>query len=230
MAVIAPLLEQRTRGIDIGANVGAYTYFMAKGGLSVEAFEPIPACATALRAVECDRIRIHQLALSDKPGLRRLIMPLESGRELTGLAAIRNGAAGRDQARAFDAQCETLDSFGFKDVSLIKIDVEGHELAVLRGAQETLARDLPLIVLELELRHVGVERWQETLDWLDRRDYAGFFTPAARFVRPITEFKRESHQRLMRGAPVEPYVNNFVFVPRSHVMRFVRATTAWGVT
>jgi hypothetical protein len=42
----------------------------------------------------------------------------------------------------------TLDSFGFTEVDLLKIDVEGHEMAVLAGARETISRCLPWLIIE----------------------------------------------------------------------------------
>jgi FkbM family methyltransferase len=43
---------------------------------------------------------------------------------------------------------QTLDSLGLVDVGFLKIDVEGHELAVLRGANETIAKNRPVVFME----------------------------------------------------------------------------------
>ena len=47
----------------------------------------------------------------------------------------------------------TLDSFGLTSVGFIKIDVEGHELAVLQGACKTIALSHPILMVEVEDRH-----------------------------------------------------------------------------
>ena len=49
----------------------------------------------------------------------------------------------------FDVELRTIDSFAFKDVRAIKIDVEGSELAVLAGGRETILRDRPPLIVEL---------------------------------------------------------------------------------
>jgi hypothetical protein len=49
----------------------------------------------------------------------------------------------------FDVELRTIDSFAFKDVRAIKIDVEGSELAVLAGGRATILRDRPPLIVEL---------------------------------------------------------------------------------
>ena len=53
----------------------------------------------------------------------------------------------------FRSEIRTLDSFGFASVGLIKIDAEGHEEAVLKGAADTLSRWRPSLIVEIEERH-----------------------------------------------------------------------------
>jgi hypothetical protein len=52
-----------------------------------------------------------------------------------------------------EVACKPLDYYGLEDVGFLKIDVEGHELAVLRGATETISRSYPSILVEAEDRH-----------------------------------------------------------------------------
>ena len=53
----------------------------------------------------------------------------------------------------YEVELRTLDSYGFEDVAFIKIDVEGHEEAVLAGAGDTLVRAKPVLLIEIEERH-----------------------------------------------------------------------------
>ena len=56
----------------------------------------------------------------------------------------------------------TLDSLHLADVSIIKIDCEGFEMAVLRGAEETLARWKPVVVVEQKKGHAQKYGFGET--------------------------------------------------------------------
>jgi hypothetical protein len=78
-----------------------------------------------------------RFALSAEPG----IIEMNPTAEKDGQTSIGTGG---DRAEA-----RTLDSFGFSNVSLIKIDVEVHEAQVSRGARETIRRCHPVILLEI---------------------------------------------------------------------------------
>lgn len=67
----------------------------------------------------------------------------------------------------------TLDSFNFKEVDIIKIDVEGYELLVLEGADQTIANNRPIIQIEcvdIQPRAFG-RTIQELMDYFNDRDY-----------------------------------------------------------
>jgi len=59
------------------------------------------------------------------------------------------------QHESLPVSLRRLDDYEFRDVSFIKIDVEGHEQRVIRGATETLERERPVILVEIEQRHLG---------------------------------------------------------------------------
>ncbi len=68
MFVLEKLVGSKQRVIDIGANYGLYSYYLAKKGKFVEAFEPLPECARSIAAYQSSRIRLHNVALSSTSG------------------------------------------------------------------------------------------------------------------------------------------------------------------
>ena len=147
------LLQQRWEhgiAIDVGANEGLYSYVLAKLFDCVEAFEPNETASADLRDYNCPKINLHGVALSRSEGEGTLHVPILAH----GLINVGYGSLERETLPPSDSvttqivRTKTLDSYGFENIAFIKIDVEGHELQVLEGATETIARCRPTILLE----------------------------------------------------------------------------------
>jgi FkbM family methyltransferase len=171
----------------------------------VYAFEPIPQLAAYLRRASPKRVRVVECALSDKEGLANLYVPSNWGE-----ASLRKPHQG---AAVLGVPMKTLDSFELRNVGLMKIDVEGHELAVLRGARDTIRTSRPIVFVEVEHRHgSNVSSVRELLEETCT-GWTGSFLLNGRF-RPLTDFNAESHQIARENNPGDPlYVSNFLFVP-----------------
>src|SRR5262249_20015555 len=102
-------------------------------------------------------------------------------------------------------------------VAFVKCDVEGHELAVLRGAVALLRRDHPVILVEIEQRHQK-EDIRDTFEHLIRLGYAGYALRADG-PAPIDKFDVRRDQldllsaEFLAGQMPEGYVHDFAFVP-----------------
>jgi hypothetical protein len=111
----------------------------------------------------------------------------------------------------------TLDAFfdtHERGPDFLKIDVEGHELAVIEGARRTIESHRPTLLIECEARHRVDGDVQPVFDLLLSHGYEGsFFMNGHR--RPLADFDAGAHQRIDEGASSIPhgYVNNFAFVP-----------------
>jgi len=144
------LIRAGGRGfLDVGANVGFHSLCASGTFEVVHAFEPTPATVGRLRRnVElsglADRVRIHEIALSDQTGRARMaIEPRHCG------ANRIDGTAGGGLDIATDT-LDRLDAEGaFEAVDLVKIDVEGHQDAVVRGGRTMLERHRPSLFVEL---------------------------------------------------------------------------------
>lgn len=134
--------------LDIGANVGYYTLLLSKlvGPTGhVFAFEPIAQTAEVLlfmcKFAPHRNITVFQMAASDRAGLIGFDIPLAG----SGLPDYFRASMGAGQ----DIYCAPLDSFQFPArISFIKLDAEGSEAAVLRGAQRLISSDRPTILSE----------------------------------------------------------------------------------
>jgi FkbM family methyltransferase len=146
--------------LDIGANIGSHTLhlaqFVAPSG-RVVAFEPTTfayrklLANIAMNPDLAPRITAEQIMLVET-GAKRLQPQLYSSWPLSSESDLHAKHRGRlmstTGARALSLD-EYLGSARVSSVALIKLDVDGHECAVLRGATDTIRRFRPLIVMEV---------------------------------------------------------------------------------
>jgi len=156
--------------LDIGSNWGWFSLLVAsKTGFrgQIHAFEPFHSSFRDLsqmveQANLGDRIRCHEVALSDRIGRGSMILPdkFQSGQ------ATLHEAGGEGGVNTV-----TLDSLNLPSVSVIKMDVEGAEAKVIKGAIETLKRHRPMIVFENGRHFSEVSRTLEPLYQLKELGY-----------------------------------------------------------
>jgi FkbM family methyltransferase len=200
--------------VDVGANVGIYTYAFARAQARVEVFEPQAECAKVLRAFAAatPTVRVHEVALGATSGEATLHVPVSGDRANSARASLRDGGSA---ARRQTVTVVPLDSFDFSGVTMIKIDVEGAEDDVIAGAIQTIRRHQPLLLVEIEQRHHQTPV-SEVFEQLAALDYDGYFLDSRRRIRPIAEFELERDQIATLAAPAAgPYINNFLFQPRA---------------
>jgi FkbM family methyltransferase len=145
--------------LDLGAHIGIYTVTMARNvgpAGRVHAFEPAPDTRAALREVlalnQCERsVEVRGDAVSELAGDADLYLTgasVSNANSLVGAAGA--GAAIRVNTVSVD---EYVAQHGL-DVGLMKIDIEGAELMVLRGARATLRRCRPALTVEVHPRQL----------------------------------------------------------------------------
>lgn len=125
------------RAIDVGAHIGFMSRDMAWFFRDVEAFEPHPHNYDCLEKNTADNVHIHKHALGAETHRAGMYAPILSN---SGSWEICEGDV---------IDVKPLDEYGFDEVGLIKIDVQGHEMEVLKGAKETLERNRPVVILEI---------------------------------------------------------------------------------
>jgi FkbM family methyltransferase len=149
LAVMQRILKGDSNCVDIGAHEGSILRLMLEGAPKGQhfAFEPLPDFAERLRAL-FPQVRIFELALSDTAGqvsfYRVVTNPGYSGLRR------RDYPSQLEEIHVITVQTERLDNLIPDDlaVAFIKIDVEGAEMQVLRGAAGVIKRCRPFIVFE----------------------------------------------------------------------------------
>jgi len=136
---------------DVGAHFGFFSYYaVQKGAREVYAFEPNPYVFEILKKhaeMWSDKIKPYQLALSDKNGEADLFIFEELG---VGSTMLENLKPCKYNKKV-KVKTMTLDSFvkeyNVERVDFIKIDAEGSEREILKGAKETIKRFKPKMAI-----------------------------------------------------------------------------------
>lgn len=212
MALLGSMIASGDHVLDVGGNRGTYAYRLWKLGARLDVFEPNPECASVLKswAAALRDVNVHQVALSSRSGTAQLHVPVdEHGVEHDASASIEHPA--ESNSHDYEVPLKPLDSFGFADVALIKIDVEGHEASVIAGAEATLRASMPALIVEIEQRHNSKPIKQIFKD-IESFGYRGFFLIGGK-LRPLRDFDPSKHQSMEafsgRG---RDYYNNFIFL------------------
>jgi len=220
--------------VDVGAHDGAFTLpFAALPGATVHAFEPLPQAFARLRAAVGDtpNVTLHAAALGDHEGEITLRLPVLDGVAQEQWGSITKAYAGLD-ARVVEAThtvpLRTLDSLALRDVTAIKLDAEGAEYEVLRGARDTLARCRPILSLELEERHRegathAVPAFLDALGFDTWWEFYGAWHPLAAFDRATMH---RASPNPAEFAVSDPYVFTFYALPREHAAAMLATLTA----
>lgn len=211
LQLVSRLLPKGGVAIDIGANEGLWVYHLQQLASRVLAFEPVDHLASRLERKSDENVEVVRYALSNVIGTAELRYPRRQRAWGTIERANRLDRSDRE-IQVQPVEIRTLDSFALDKVDLIKIDVEGHELSVIEGAMDTLARCRPNLVVEIENDHKpGAVSAVAAL--LAQAGYDGFFLDGD--LRPICEFDGDRDQnRANVGAFGKSgrYINNFVFM------------------
>lgn len=220
--VLGSILDHSGVFVDTGANTGAYSLTASRFAGQVVAFEPNPHLAAHLQVVLRARDRVREAAASDTVRTETFVVPDGRGIGQHSRGALNAALSPPDEftpsrMRTFPVRTCVLDEESLGAVQLLKIDVEGHENAVLRGAASTIEARRPVVLVEAEERH-SPGTIAEMQAFLESRSYGGWFVHRGDLL-PFDRFGVDVHQadRLRpnyREQRSRDYVNNFIWVPR----------------
>ena len=155
---LAAAISDAVRPGDVCLDIGSYRGFFAgvmgvAGASRVYCFEPSPSNVAALERLKILNpalpIDVQPLAVGDRDGVEEFLIMEEATMGKLATSSFQAGTAGRDAVSVRVARLDTLvDSGGVAQPDLIKIDVEGAELDVLRGGDRTIAASRPRFFIE----------------------------------------------------------------------------------
>ncbi|WP_344453862.1 FkbM family methyltransferase [Actinocorallia aurantiaca] len=209
---LAEFVPDGGTAVDVGGWFGPWTARLLRRADRVVTVEADPGLARLLERA-FPTARVVAAAASDRDGSTTLWSPPAGA--IVGISSVEHGAAGSVSATVPRVR---IDDLSLSDVRFMKFDIEGHELAALLGAERTIRRDLPVLLLELEARHQPIE---PVITLLSGWGYRGEVLLDGRW-RPLEGFDLASHQRshavqLARSFPSRilfpgaRYVNSVLF-------------------
>lgn len=210
--------------LDIGTHKGGYLHWLRKAvgdNGSVIAFEPQPSLHQyvhdAIGTYSYENITLYHAGVSSQESTLDLFIPKAEG--LTSPGATFEKRSDTKDGHFIKVPVLQLDKLLLdreKPANFIKMDVEGHELQVFKGAYGILTVDRPKLIFECENRHLNDIKVEDVFDYLKRLDYRGFFFLKGKLTS-VDEFDAKRHQTIDECKEIvnkRIYANNFVFEPK----------------
>lgn len=224
VSLLSVIVDPTREAIDVGANVGHYAEQLAMLTPHVYAFEPHPRLARLLSAFPRRKVTVRQVALSDVSGKSVHLKVPESGEGFgEGLSTIEDHP-GFEMFRTVRVQTATLDELADRNIGFVKIDVEGHELNVLAGAQQLIAKQRPTFLVEAEERH-HAGATENLFAFFAERNYRGVFVLGKSLMSVESFVPAMQNVAVLRNdVPRKDfnYPNNFLFVPAERWSEMLR--------
>ena len=213
LSLLPDLVDRKKASIDIGVYRGVYSYFLSDLTKYVYAFEANTLLQNKLINAFKNKknVKIENLALSSRSGTTELRVPIrdayadyddEQKYEL-GIATIHseNKLHNKNYETIKNIKKITLDEYNFLyEIGFIKIDVEGHELEIIRGGKNFLKHHKPVMLIEIEERHTG-KRPVDIIDEICSHDYNCFIINEELKLIELSDLSKISN-------------NNFIFKPK----------------
>ena len=209
LKLISSLVSKDQVSIDIGANLGLFTYFMSKASKHVFAFEPNPYPLKNLIHLVNKNVTIIPIALGNTNGPTEIKIPHHAnGWSSNGASLVPKT---NEPGKLIGIQSRKLDNLNIENVGLIKIDVEGFEIEVLKGARETLIKNKPVMIIENEAVHT--KDTNKLFLIMSELGYKTYMCNSKGELEKIDKFSVENNQKDASNKDIN-YIQNYIFIFR----------------
>jgi len=215
------LLTKDSVFFDIGTNKGEYAYYAEKliNPKNIYLFEPEKKLNKQLRAI-FSNCQIFDMALSNNKGTHQFKIPLINGVADNCLSSleVENKEDNETEAIIYEVKTDTLDNFiAEKNIKpdLIKIDVEGHELSVLKGAEGFINENHPTLIIEIEQRHHKDINVKSVFESFKQKGYDCYYY--SKKQSQLFPFENKTHLiNTKEYFGKIDYINNYIFIHESN--------------
>lgn len=177
------LNSHKETALDIGANIGNHSVFFSNFFKSVHSFEPNPITYDVLSinskyTAPKKNITPHNIGLSDRDTkLPFIINPNNIGGSK--IISLETNSKNYEKINIKVKRADEIKNLLKENISLIKIDIEGHEINALKGAEEIIKLNKPVILFEQGAEDI-IDSSSEVIEYLSKLNYS-FYTMKERF-------------------------------------------------
>jgi FkbM family methyltransferase len=157
LSAISRMISPGDTVVDVGANIGTYTFALSRmvgPAGKVISIEPIPSTFEVLSRVvkhfDLKNVELHNCAITESSGTVPMVVPRSASVPNFYRAQIVSGVSMEDSQVIEVAGRRLDDIVAGRSIKFIKIDVEGHELAVVRSGQTTIKASAPVALIEVD--------------------------------------------------------------------------------
>lgn len=211
------LVNKESVFFDIGSNKGEYAYYAEKliDPKNIYLFEPEKKLNKQLKAI-FKNCNVFDIALSESKGTHLFKIPVINGVIDNCLSSleVEHKEENETEAIVYEVKTNTLDNFtktyGLKP-DIIKIDVEGHELSVLKGGEHYLSSCFPTLIIEIEQRHHKYINIEGVFESFKNKGYGCFYF--SKKQNQLFSYDNKTHlTNTIHFFGKPDYINNYIFI------------------
>lgn len=217
---IAKYLKKDDVFLDVGANVGAYIFQAEKAvnPTNIYAFEPNHQLYKRLKRIFAE-VNVIPFALSDEDGETTFKVPIINGKKVHTRGTLEIGMKEKQEQKAILETVKTIKLDKWTElqkpdkISFIKMDVEGSEIHTVKGAEKTIRKYRPVMMIEIEQRHHHNPVWN-FIEEIENFGYRAHYLNRETLQPEILTRDFFETQNAENVKNYEQYINNIIFIPK----------------